>query len=201
MFRTIKLCTEARVNKFIPVDHPITAWMLEHVCLLINTMVKGEDGLTTRHRVKGRPFGQQLLGFGESVLYRHPSKGPRHAPDGNMGTLGGQGVFLGYNVFSSTFRVYTENGPLDARAITRRPESDRWNSDELSGVRALPGADEEPRQRPRLDQPATVTGPTADEVRPTQLRQLRINISDLREFNHYNGNCPQCRHIERYGRA
>ena len=180
LFRTVKLCTEARVDKYIPVDHPITAWMLEHICLLHNSMVKGEDGLTAWHRVKGRPFGQQLLGFAESVLYRHPSKGPRHAPDGNMGALGGQGIFLGYNMFSSTFRVYTEDGPLEARSITRRPESDRWNGEELAGVRTLPGADKEPRQRSRLDQPATATGPTTDEVRPTQLREMRINLSDLK---------------------
>ena len=36
LFRTVKLCTEARVGKYIPIDHPITAWMLEHVCLLLN---------------------------------------------------------------------------------------------------------------------------------------------------------------------
>ncbi len=201
LFRTVKLCTEARIDKLIPVDHPITAWMLEHVCLLINAMVKGTDGLTAWHRIKGRPFGQQLLGFGESVLYRYPSKGPRHAPEGNMGALGGQGVFTGYNMFSSTFRIYTENGPLDARSITRRPEADRWSCEGLAGIRTLPGADKEQRSRPRLDQPASVTGPTADEVRPTQLRQLRINISDLRKFSHYNWTCPQCRHIERHGKT
>ena len=44
LFRTIKLCTEARLNKHIPVDHPIMAWLLEHVTLLINTMVKGDAG-------------------------------------------------------------------------------------------------------------------------------------------------------------
>ncbi len=65
LFRTLKLCTEARINKFIPVDHPVAAWMLEHICLLLNTMVKGTDGLTAWQRVKGRSFGQQLVGFCE----------------------------------------------------------------------------------------------------------------------------------------
>ncbi len=201
LFRTVKMCTEARINKFIPVDHPITAWMLEHVCLLLNTMVRGTDGLTAWGRVKGRSFGQQLLGFGECVLYRYPTKGPRHAPDGNMGALGGEAIFLGYNTSSSTFRLYTSNGPVDARSVTRRPQSERWNAEELAKVKTLPGAAREQRARPRLDQPAPVQGPTVDQVRPTQLRQLRINITDLRKYDHYNGNCQQCRYIERYGRA
>ena len=29
MFRTLKLCLEARLNKYLPVNHPITAWLLE----------------------------------------------------------------------------------------------------------------------------------------------------------------------------
>ena len=201
LFRTLKLCTEARINKFIPVDHPVAAWMLEHICLLLNTMVKGTDGLTAWQRVKGRSFGQQLVGFGECVLYRYPTKGPRHAPDGNMGALGGEAVFLGYSMTSNTFRLHTPSGLVDARSVTRRPESDRWNGEEMAKVSVLPGASREQRPRPRLDQPATVHGPTTDQVRPTQLRQLRINLSDLRKFNHYNGNCQQCRYIERYGKA
>ncbi len=46
LFRTVKLCLEARINKYIPIDHPIIAWMMQHVCLLLNCMVKGGDGIT-----------------------------------------------------------------------------------------------------------------------------------------------------------
>ena len=46
LFRTVKLCLEARLEKLIPVAHPIVHWMLEHVCLLLNTAVRGTDGLT-----------------------------------------------------------------------------------------------------------------------------------------------------------
>jgi len=87
LLRTIKLCLEARIGKYIPVDHAIMPWMIEHVCLLLNVLVRGEDGITAWQRVRGRPFGQQMFGFGESILYRYPSKGPLHAPDGNIGAL------------------------------------------------------------------------------------------------------------------
>ena len=76
LLRTVKLCLEARIGKYAPVDHAIMPWMVDHVCLLLNVVVRGADGLTAWQRVRGRPFSQQLLGFGESVLYRFPSKGP-----------------------------------------------------------------------------------------------------------------------------
>ena len=46
ILRTLKLCTENCVSKYIPVSQPIMAWMLEHSCLLINVLVRGSDGLT-----------------------------------------------------------------------------------------------------------------------------------------------------------
>ncbi len=201
LFRTIKLCLEARLERYIPVDHPVVAWMMEHVCLLLNTMVRGTDGLTVWARVRGRSFHQQLLGFGESVLYRYPGKGPKHAPDGNMGALGAEGVFVGYNPISNTFVVITETGKVEARSVTRRPESERWQLEKLSTITALPGGGRERVARPRLDQPATEIGPAGQQVRPPQLRQLRINTSDLKRFAHYDGNCAQCRRIEKYGQA
>ena len=76
LLRTLKLCLESRIGKFIPVDHPIMPWMVEHACLLLNVLVRGEDGMSSWQRVRGRPFSQQLLGFGGSVLYRHPREGP-----------------------------------------------------------------------------------------------------------------------------
>ena len=112
LFRTLRLCLEARLDATIPVDHAMTAWMIEHTCLLYNISVKGNDGLTPWARVRGRAFKQQMLGIGEAVLYKHPSKGPKHAPSGNMGARGGEGVFLGFNRASNTFIV----GGMEARS-------------------------------------------------------------------------------------
>ena len=46
MLRTLKLCLEHRIDQYIPVDHPIMAWLLEHVCTLLTATVRGEDGIT-----------------------------------------------------------------------------------------------------------------------------------------------------------
>ena len=69
LFRTVKLCLESRVQKSIPVSHTIMQWMLEHVCLLLNTAVRGPDGLMAWARARGRPFRQVLFHFGENVLH------------------------------------------------------------------------------------------------------------------------------------
>ena len=96
-FRTLKLCTEARIDKFIPVDHPVVAWLLEHTCLILSVRVRGTDGLTPWSRVRGRAFNQRMLSFLESVFYKLPTKGPQAAPDGNMGAKWAVGTFLGYS--------------------------------------------------------------------------------------------------------
>ena len=123
--RTIKMCLEQRVDRYIPVAHPVVEWMLEHACLLVNALVRGEDGITAWERTRGRPFSQQLIGFGEVVLYRYPTKGPQHDPHGNIGAQGGEGIFLGYNRSSSTFVVGTPDGHwIETRSVTRKPIAD-----------------------------------------------------------------------------
>ena len=76
LFRTLKLCLEARVDKYLPVDHALISWLVEHAALIINVRVKGSDGLTAWARVRGRAFNQRLMASGEKVLYKLPMKGP-----------------------------------------------------------------------------------------------------------------------------
>ncbi len=44
--RTLKLCLESRIDKFIDINHPVIPWLLEHTCMILNTRHRGEDGLT-----------------------------------------------------------------------------------------------------------------------------------------------------------
>ena len=94
VLRTIKMCFEQRIDRHIPVSRPVVEWLLEHACFLITALVRGDDGLTAWARTRGRPFSQQVVGFGEVVLYRYPAKGPQHDPHGNVGALSAEGVFL-----------------------------------------------------------------------------------------------------------
>ncbi len=104
-FRTMRLCLEKRVGRKIPVRHPLTSWLLEHAALLLNASVRGEDGLTSWARVRGRPFGQRLVGFGEYILWKLPTKGPQHDEAGNMASRMLPGIFVGYNRAANTYRI------------------------------------------------------------------------------------------------
>ena len=95
MLRTLRSCLEARFGKRIPVNHPLIAWMVEHSALMRTVRVKGKDGVTPWFRARGRPFGQRLIGFGESIWWKFPGKGPQHDPHGNAGDRWGKGIFVG----------------------------------------------------------------------------------------------------------
>ena len=97
LFRTLKLCLESSVGKRIPEDHALVPWLLLHTCLLLNTAVKGTDGLTAWHRARGRKFNCKLACFGEQVLYKFLSKGPLQAPEGNTGPVWQQASYLGHD--------------------------------------------------------------------------------------------------------
>ena len=75
LFRTLKLCLEAHLGKYIPVNHSMLPWLLEHTASLLNVRSRGSDGLTPWARVRGRPFGVQVIGFGEEVSFTRPTSG------------------------------------------------------------------------------------------------------------------------------
>ncbi len=169
--------------------------------ILLNTLVRGSDGMTPWARARGRPFGQQLLGFGEVVLYKLPNKGPMHQPEGNMGPQQREAVFLGHNRSSNTYRLATADGLVAARSITRRPLSERWQPEALAQIQATPwSVREKPVTRARFAEPASAGGDTAETAQPALPRKLRINQSDL-DAHGYTDGCPQCLHIQRYGKA
>ena len=125
MSRNLKLCLAAHLGKYLPVKHPITAWLLEHACKVINARAHGSDGHTPWQRFKGRSFRQLLLGFGECVLYKLHVKGPNSATDGNMGSRWLEGVFLGYSRSSNTYVLATVDHVSNVRSIYRRPAENR----------------------------------------------------------------------------
>ncbi len=200
IFRTLKLCLEARIGKYVPVAHAVVSWLLEHSALMLNIKSRGPDGITAWCRARGRPFGQKLLGFGEMVLYKLPSKGPQSKPDGNMGTRMLEGVFLGYNRSSNTYIIGTVDGITLARSITRMPEPDRWSDKVLSELKATPWSErEKPTVTVRFQQAAAEDNSAPPGAAPAPPRRFRINASDLKTYGYTDG-CPQCGHSERYGR-
>ena len=202
LFRTLKLCLEARIGKFVPVEHSIISWLVEHAALIVNVRVKGSDGLTAWARVRGRSFNQRLMAFGEKVLFKLPSKGPHADPDGNMGTKWSDGVFLGYHRSSNSYLVCSDKGVTTCRSVARRPIEHRWCADTLSQVQATPWSlYAKPESEVRFHEPAPggSSGDVETAARPA-LRRMRINKADLDKYG-YTAECPTCRHVELYGKS
>ena len=199
VFRTLKLCLEARLGKYLPVAHAITAWLLQHACTVINARCRGPDGRTAWQRIKGRSFRQLLLGFGECVLYKLPSKGPQSTPDGNMGSRWLEGVFLGYNRSSNSYIVATEAGTVSARSLYRRPIANRWSLERISAIVATPWSlrekpDREVRLAENIEEQGTPAEPRSREIADLP-KAFRIAYKDFVEPG-FSAGCPQCEHNE-----
>ena len=201
MFRTLKLCLEARLQKYMPINHAVTPWLLEHVSMIINSRCRGSDGMTPWQRLKGRNFRQMILGFGENILYKLPSKGPRSQPDGNMGTRWLEGTFLGYSKSSNTYIIATEDGITTARSLYRRPMANRWNHEKVAAIAATPWSI---RDKPVPAQLADNAEATTEQTEPPQPAPIphafRIAYQDLVEHG-FTRDCPQCEHNELHGKS
>ena len=202
LFRTIKICTEKRIGQEIPIMHPLTTWLIEHVCTLLNAMSVGPDGMTPWQRLRGRGFGQRLVGFGESVHYKQPAKGPQHDVKGNMGPRMMPGIFLGYNKVSNTYRVVNGEGKMiKARGIMRRPIADRWREEDLKNITVTPWNSRVPCEAVRIEMGAEVgRHPNPENEAITETRRLKITMKTLREHGTTDG-CPQCVHVRAFGEA
>ena len=202
MFRTLKLCLESRIKKHIPVNHPLVDWLLEHCCMILNTRVRGNDGQTAWSRVKGRAFNQRILCYAEAVLYKLPTKGPKSAPDGNMGARWLDGTFVGFSRASNSYMVLTpENKLVMARCIYRRPEANRWNAERLAQVKVTPWS---VRERAPIEvrlQDATEVEAPRPAANPVPVpKAFRITYNDLQKYGYTEG-CQQCEYNEKYGRS
>jgi hypothetical protein len=156
---------------------------------ILSVLGRGADGLTPWARVRGRPFDQQVVCFGEVVLYKLPVKGTRSQPDGNMGTTQGGGVFVGYHRSSNTSTLATADGKVEARSLTRRPEPNRWSAEKLAEIKATPWSRrEKPESSVCFEQPAGEAAVPPGAVRPSAPKEFRINQSDISEHG-YSGGC------------
>ena len=66
--RVLKLGLKARIEHSIPVESPISEWMIPHSTDAINRFSVGKDGRTRHNRLYLRTFKSKVFEFGEQVL-------------------------------------------------------------------------------------------------------------------------------------
>ncbi len=200
LFRTLRLGLEASIGKKVPVDHAIMPWLLEHTALLFSFRSRLPSGLTPWATIRGRPFGQRLMGFGEVVLWKLPTKGPASQPEGNRGARWSDGVSVGYSRSSYTFIVMPEDGKKAVISISRYPEQTRWSAEAISKIKATPWSELEIADPEVRFQEPVVDRQGVEVAAQGALKRFRINAADLQAHGCTDG-CPQCGHIRRYGRG
>ena len=62
------------LEKHVPVNHPLIAWLVEHAAFVRLTGVIGQDGKTAYHEIRGTVHSLRLPFLGEHVQYRGRSQ-------------------------------------------------------------------------------------------------------------------------------
>ena len=206
ILRTNKLDLERRINKEVPLSHPLMTWLVEYSAWMITIRVVGKDGLVAFQRVRKRPFHKRLLPYGELVNVHLPSDGPDRAQRGALDARAVEGIMLGYSTVSHAYKVWLPHlqKVKTMRSISRLPLSQRWCADKVSvvnvcardehtsrGARAVPLTDREPRL-----EDLAVPGKSRT-ARRLELRQA--DFDPLMGGYGWTEHCPKCDHARMYG--
>ena len=133
--RTVKHHIEYKLGITINYDHPIIAWMTEHVSTLFNRYTVGRDGRTPYERLKGKQSSIRMPPFAEKVLYKFQGE-ISHMP--KLEPRWSEGVFLGVNGRTDEYIIGTPTGTVKARSIQRVPDSEKWDRKAVEGVKYFP---------------------------------------------------------------
>ncbi len=69
---------ERKLNVRLPSNHPVMAWLVEHVSDVVTKYMMGVDGKTGYERLFGRPVREEGLEFGETIHWPHRPRKDMH---------------------------------------------------------------------------------------------------------------------------
>ena len=195
--RALKIQLEKRLQKKIEPDDDVLHWLVEYAGVMLARILKGQDGMTAYRRITGRDWNQEILEFGERVLYK-PLKD--NAAANKMDERFHEGVWIGFNTHSKEHLIGTPEGVIRARTLRRRPMSERWSHQAVLGVRGTP---RNPTPGSESDK-VLVRIPTPEEILARQLqgerldripRRVRLEKEYFDDYG-FTTNCPGCRNIQ-----
>ena len=133
LFRVHLLALDRKLGTEIPIDHPIVAWLVEFVGDVLTKYLVGLDGKTGYERLFGKSSREELLEFGEVVLWRRP-----RGQDSNVivDARWETGVWVGRKWGTPHHLVSFGDRVVECRAVQRVPKADRWKIDMVNTVRA-----------------------------------------------------------------
>ena len=90
--------------------------------------------MTSYHRIKGKEYVKRSVGFGGTVQFKLPNKGPTRKEDGSLDARWLHGVVLGYSKTSHEYWIWRDKGPLLVRSVQRVPLGVQWDAGKLGAV-------------------------------------------------------------------
>ena len=192
-FRTLKHALELRLKHRLPMDHPVTAWLVEHTAWVLNKYHLGNDGRTAYGRLHGREGHERVCEFGERIMWFVPKK-----MRAKMDQRWRYGIFLGRSLSSDQNFVGLGSGEvICARAIVRVVPQHRWSHELISKISTTPltfrsGALD------RIEESADPSAHPEPAHEPTeaprQLRRLKLLDEDVKRFG-LTESCQRCEYL------
>ena len=135
MMRTMRSAIEERLGVELEVEHAIWTWIAEYSGWLLNRCEVSKDGKTNYERCKGKRAKVEGFEFGEGVHWKHR---PAGGPLGKLATTWHEGIFLGKKGSTGETIVGDARGVFKTRTVRRKPESERWNVENMKFVSGVP---------------------------------------------------------------
>ena len=192
LVRTIKFDLEDKIGSSVPVSSATFAWLVEHAADSYSKFKVGIDGRTAYHRLKGKPWGGEVVPFGCCVHHRVPGK-PR---GGSLQPRWYEGIYLGSRFDSREHFVGLPDGRVvRAGTVEQMPEETLWNAEKLLAVSCYPGSPTTTVRQTNLpSQPAGEVPVDGPEMPPSLSRDMPVQKRHLDRYG-YTDKCWKCRHM------
>jgi hypothetical protein len=129
------LALENMVGARFSTEHPVIAWLIEHVADVAAKYLQGVDRCTGYERLFGKSVHEECLEFGEKIFWRK-----RRTEDMNvvLDSRWAEGLWLWRHWGAIQHRASVGNEVLEVREVQRRACAERWGRAALEAVKALP---------------------------------------------------------------
>ena len=180
MVRTMRPGLERELGFRVPARHPLITWLLQHAANTLTWVVKGQDGSTAYHRIRGKPFRTRLLTCGEQGRCKMRSQEPFSASgDGRRFHVG---TYVGVDRRTGQYMIHVGDGIQYARTVMRLPEPNKWEEDRLADIRATPWSLHVPKDPEVIFRDKKDADPTTAVDKLVISRQLYLKASDFVKY-------------------
>ncbi len=200
--RVLKSSTEAKLKTELKDDDPLLSWRPRHAAFLVGRVRIGEDGKTPYERHTGKRWRRPMITFGEKIFFR-PVRSHFTQSKNDYCSRILSGFYVGTDGRNADALVMTKEGIIRGTSIHRRPEEERWNSEEIKECRGMPW-DWRPNRQERMPSPMPVSMPEMKEpeVKPSTRdsgpRRLYVRKRDIDVSAGGIGLTPGCPGCEAY---